>query len=114
MHYTVTKMDNRYTKYGHRYLIEFRKTNDFQSGRGGTGVLDFDRCRRWFNTNFGWSQDVDTRQAMQVNRKDHPDCYQDSDINAVWAYAVRYGDYRIYVADDKTLSWFMLCHPKSS
>jgi len=108
MHYKITKMDGRYSKYGYTYIIEFRK----DIGRG-TGVLEFDRCRRWFNEHFGWSQDVETRNQMKQNKQHNPDAYQDNDINTTWAYAVKYGDYRIYVNDDKTLSWFCLCHPKS-
>ncbi len=106
MRYKIIKMDGRYSRYGYKYLIEFRK----DIGRG-TGVLDFDRTRRWFNEHFGWSQDVETRQRMKENRRQHQDAYEDNDINPVWAYAVKYGDYRIYVDDDKTLSWFVLCHP---
>jgi len=108
MRYNITKMDNRYTRHGYRYIIEFSTNPTF-----GTGVLDFDRCRRWFNENFGWSQDVETRSRMIANKRHNPDSYQDNDINPVWAYAVKYGDYRIYVDEDKTLSWFVLCHPVS-
>lgn len=108
MNYKITKMDGRYSRHGYKYLIEFSK-----SVQRGTGVLDFDRCRRWFNEQFGWSQDVETRDMMLQNKKHAGDVYQDNDINPVWAYCVKYGDYRIYVDDDKTLSWFLLCHPKS-
>jgi hypothetical protein len=106
MHYKVIKMDGRYTNHGYAYIIEFKK----DIGRG-TGVLDFDRCRRWFNQNFGWSQDVETRGVMLQNAHHNKEAYQPDDINLVWAYNVKYGDYRIYVNDDKTLSWFLLCHP---
>ena len=108
MHYKIIKMDGRYSRHGYRYLIEFKK----DVGRG-TGVLDFDRCRRWFNEHFGWSQDIETRDQMKINKRNHREAYQDNDINPVWAYAVKYGDYRIYVDEDKTLSWFVLCHPAS-
>ena len=101
-------MDGRYSKYGYTYIIEFSKVTSF-----GTGVLDFDRSRRWFNEKFGWSQDVETRQKMQENRQYQAEAYEDIDINPVWAYCVKYGDYRIYVADEKTLSWYVLCHPVS-
>lgn len=50
---------------------------------------------------------------MMQNKRNHREVYQDNDINPVWAYAVKYGDYRIYVDEDKTLSWFVLCHPAS-
>lgn len=101
-------MDGRYTKYGYQYLIEFKK----DIGRG-TGVLEFDRCRRWFNETFGWSQDVEVQEKMKTDKRTYPEAYEDNDINPVWAYCVKYGDYRIYVDEDKTLSWFVLCHPAS-
>ena len=107
MHYKITKMDGRYTRHGYTYLIEFAKSQT------GTGVLEFDRCRRWFNEHFGWSQDVETRAKLFENRLYNPDAYEPNDVNPVWAYCVKYGDYRIYVDSDATLSWFVLCHPKS-
>ena len=108
MKYKITKMNGRYTTYGYQYLIEFSKTNF------GTGVLDFDRTCRWFVEHYGWSQDVETRQHMQENRSYWPDAYQSTDINPVWAHCSKYGGtYRIYVNDDRTLSWFLLCHPVS-
>jgi hypothetical protein len=106
MKYKITKMDGRYTRYGYVYLIEFFK-NQYHE----TGVLDFDRSRRWFTSQFGWSQDVETRQQMKENKRHHKDAYNDDDINPIWAYCVKYGDYRIYVDSDKTLSWFVLNHP---
>lgn len=108
MKYKIIKMDGRYTRYGYLYLVEFKK----DIGRG-TGVLDFDRCRRWFNQQFGWSQDVETRDQMKRNKVVNQEAYQEDDINPTWAYAVKYGDYRIYIDSDKTLSWFVLCHPAS-
>lgn len=107
MNYKITKMDRRYSTHGYTYLIEFGKSHR------GTGVLDFDRSRRWFNDQFGWSQDVETRDQMLVNKRSHKEEYKDDDFNPVWAYCVKYGDYRIYVDEEKTLSWFVLCHPAS-
>ena len=105
-------MDGRHAKYGYTFLISFG-TKGWSHAGHGTGVLDFDRSRRWFNEHFGWSQDVETRQKMQENRWFQTEAYQPEDINPVWAYCVKYGDYRIYVDGDKTLSWFVLCHPAS-
>ena len=99
-------MDGRYSHYGYIYLLQFSK----DIGRG-TGVLDFDRARRWFNASFGWSQDVETRSQMQRNQLRHQNAYNQDDINPVWAYGVKYGDYRIYVDNEKTLNWFVLAHP---
>jgi len=109
MRYKITKMDGRHSHYGYTYLLEFSK-----SVQHGTGVLDFDRARRWFNATFGWSQDVKTREKMQGNRHYQPRAYQNEDINSAWAYCVKYGDYRIYVNNDQTLSWFVLAHPNES
>ena len=106
MKYKVTKMDGRYTTHGYRYLVEFSKATAV-----GTGVLDFDRSRRWFNQTFGWSQDVETRDQMLINKRRMAAMYNPEDFNPTWAYAVKYGDYRIYVDSDKTLSWFILSHP---
>ena len=106
MNYEVIHMDGRYNSYGFVYLIQFSK-----SVSHGTGVLDFDRCRRWFNEHFGWSQDVETRHAMWRNQQFKPGVYEPNDINPIWAYAVKYGLYRIYVDSDKTLTWFVLNHP---
>ncbi len=108
MKYKTIKMDGRYTRYGFTHLVYFPKSIKF-----GTGVLDFDRSRRWFNDQFGWSQDVDTRNLMFQNKGYNFDAYEPNDINPVWAYAVRYDHLRIYVDTDKTLTWFMLCHPMS-
>jgi hypothetical protein len=102
-------MDGRYSHHGYTYLLEFSKSVHY-----GTGVLDFDRARRWFNATFGWSQDVETREKMQGNRHYQPRAYQNEDINVNWAYCVKYGDYRIYVDNDQTLSWFVLAHPNES
>lgn len=98
-------MDGRYSRHGYTYLVEFSRSSV------GTGVLDFDRCRRWFNEHFGWSQDVETRSQMIQNKQHNRDVYEPNDINPTWAYCVKYGDYRIYINDDKTLSWFVLNHP---
>lgn len=106
MHYKITKMDGRYSHYGYTYLLEFSK-----HVYTGTGVLDFDRSRRWFNEHFGWSQDVETRAKMKENLYYHKGAYTPEDINPAWAYAVKYGDYRIYVASEKELNWFILANP---
>jgi len=109
MNYKITKMDGRYSHYGYTHLLEFSR-----SVQHGTGVLDFDRARRWFNTTFGWSQDVETRAKLFENRLYNKEAYAPDDINRVWAYAVKYGDYRIYINDEQTLGWFVLAHPNES
>lgn len=88
-------------------MLEFSK-----STWKGTGVLDFDRARRWMNQNWGWSQDVETRSNLLQRRMDPGNtAVQDEDINQHWAYSVQYNDYRIYLTSDKELSWFQLSHP---
>jgi hypothetical protein len=104
-------MDKRHAYYGSfRYILEFSK-----STWSGTGVLDFDRARRWMNQTWGWSQDVDTRQNL-VNRQADPTNteVQEQDINRHWAYSVEYKQYRIYLKNDKELNWFVLAHPNES
>ena len=105
MKYKVTKMDRRYTRHGYQYLIEFSKVTHF-----GTGVLDFDRARRWMNNTWGWSQDVDTRGAI----KDSNIVLQEGDINQHWAYSAVYKDYRIYLKGDEELAFFQLAHVQSN
>lgn len=109
MQYNVTKLDGRYN-YGsdYHYMIVFSKLH-----WPGTGVLRFDRARRWFTDAYGWSQDILTQTNMVENCRHHPEQYDPNDINPVWAYCAQYNDYRIYVATDRELSWFILCHPKS-
>jgi hypothetical protein len=70
--------------------------------------LDFDRCRRWFNDTYGWSQDVEMQYPMiqaQIKQIDeHPDVV----VNEQWAYNIKYNDYRIYIANDQMLTMFQL------
>jgi hypothetical protein len=39
--------------------------------------------------------------------------FEPDDVNPIWAYSAKYNDYRIYVATDKELNWFILSHPAS-
>lgn len=111
MRYNVTKLDKRHSYYREfKYLLEFSK-----STWSGTGVIDFDRSRRWMNRTWGWSQDVNTRAAL-ISRKENPanNTVQADDINPSWAYAVEYRDYRIYLVGEAELNWFVLSHPNES
>lgn len=101
-------MDKRYANYGSfRYMLEFSK-----STWQGTGVLEFDRARRWMNKTWGWAQDVETRQAL-IQRLANPlnNSVKEEDINRHWGYSVEYKQYRIYLKGDKELAWFQLSHP---
>jgi hypothetical protein len=107
MQYQVTKLDRRYSNFGSfRYMLEFSK-----STQKGTGVLDFDRARRWMNRTWGWSQDVQTRQSL-IQRLADPTNHtvKEEDINRHWSYSVEYRDYRIYLKNDKELAFFQLAH----
>jgi len=108
MRYQVTKLDKRHSWCAQfAYMLEFSK-----SSWQGTGVLDFDRARRWMNSNWGWSQDVETRSNLLQRRMDPVNtAVQDEDVNQHWSYSVEYNNYRIYLKDDKELSWFQLSHP---
>jgi len=111
MRYQVTKLDHRHShKASFNYMLEFSK-----SARVGTGVLDFDRSRRWMNQTWGWSQDVETRARLKLRKADPVNtAVQEDDINQHWAYSVQYRDYRIYLNSDKELNWFVLAHPNES
>jgi hypothetical protein len=107
MKYQVTKLDRRHAWHDEfAYMIEFSK-----AGWIGTGVLNFDRSRRWFNEKFGWSQDVETRAAIvrQALMIDEPDAF-----NLYWAYSAKYREYRIYVKDSAVLNWFIMSHPNAA
>ena len=100
-------MDRRYANYGSfRYMLEFSK-----STWRGTGVLEFDRARRWMNQTWGWTQEVSTRQAL-IQRLADPlnNSVKEEDINRHWAYSVEYKEYRIYLLGDKELAFFQLVH----
>lgn len=102
MKYQVTKLDRRHSYSGYfNHMLEFSK-----STWQGTGVLDFDRARRWMNQTWGWSQDVETRSKMQLR--------SDEDVNSHWAYSVAYNDYRIYLHSDEELAWFQLTHAQDN
>ena len=99
MKYTVTRLDRRYAYWQEfNYMIEFHKNRDWGMG---TGVLDFDRARKWFNETYGWSQDVETRTEMVKSiTRTHPfNADHLNDINPHWAWSCRYQEYRIYVSD---------------
>jgi hypothetical protein len=111
MHYEVTKLDRRHSWCAQfAYMLEFSKSTWV-----GTGVLDFDRARRWMNQTWGWSQDVETRAALKRRQVDpNNTAVQEEDINRHWAYSVQYNDYRIYLAGEKELGWFQLAHVQSN
>lgn len=109
MKYLVTKLDLRYSHSGSfDYVLEFSKNT---WGTYSTGVLDFDRARRWMNRTYGWSQDVETLVAIKRCTVRNPDVVlQAEDTNPHWAYSVAYKDYRIYLASEKELTFFQLAH----
>ena len=110
MKYQVTRLDGRFSHSGvFNYMLEFSKN----TWGNGTGVLDFDRARRWFTTTYGWGQDVEVRSELLRSKQHHEEEFEPDDINSTWAFSAKYNDYRIYVATDKELSWFLLCHPVS-
>lgn len=110
MNYNIVKLNGRnsWSKI-YRYTIEFPK------GTYSSGVLEFDRARRWFNRTYGWSQDVQTQNeiAGQLNRR-VPESHKSDDLNLLWAYSTEYRNYRIYVASDRELMFFELAHAGSA
>jgi hypothetical protein len=106
MNYVITKLDKRYSYYKQfPYMIEFRKNTDWGLG---TGVLDFDRVRKWMNESWGWSQDIETRAEMVKSKVRLNIKLEDwTDINQHWAWSCRYQEYRIYVSES-ALSLFNL------
>lgn len=110
MQYQVTRLDSRYShRLDFEYMLSFSKKSWI-----GTGVLDFDRSRRWMNQTWGWSQDVDTRATLISRKNILSSAVQTDDINPHWAYSVEYQDYRIYLAGEQELNWFVLSHPNDA
>ena len=110
MNYEITELDRRHSWHNQfAYMIEFKKARSWNKNTS-TGVLEFDRARRWFNEKFGWSQDVETRSQIikSASLSELPDAF-----NERWAYSIKYDDYRIYVKDEATINWFVLSHPKT-
>lgn len=106
MSYHVTKLDRRHAwHHTFKWMLEFRRSTTLSSS-----VLEFDRSRRWFTENFGWSTDVETQQEMLSNQQKNPSSYEPTDINPVWAYSIKYNDYRIYVCGEAELNWYVLSH----
>jgi len=106
MKYETVKLNGRnsWSKI-YRYTIEFPK------GTYSSGVLEFDRARRWFNRTYGWSTDVRTQNEIAEQLNDQvPSSHQSDDLNLQWAYSTEYRNYRIYVASDKELMFFELAH----
>ena len=106
MNYKITKLDKRYAWHEQfPYMIEFHKNRSWGMG---TGVLDFDRVRKWMNESWGWSQDIETRAEM-IKSRVRMNLLEDNfpDINRFWAYSCRYQEYRIYV-NESALSLFKL------
>jgi len=109
MNYTVTKLDKRHAWHSDfAWMVEFKRQRpDIRRIMLRTGVLEFDQCRRWFNEKFGWSQDVETRAEIIKATRDK----EVAEHNKAWAYSIKYSEYRLYIADDATLNWFMLSFP---
>ena len=101
MHYQVTRLDRRHSHHERfAYMIEFSK-RQFASG---TGALDFDRARRWFNETYGWSQEADLQIKID---KDARHLLQAPEANTHWAYHAEYRNFRIYANEPET-AWFQL------
>ena len=104
MHYQVTRLDKRHSHHQRfAYMIEFSKNRQFTISTG-TGALDFDRARRWFNETYGWSQEADLQTKID---KDARHLLQAPEANTHWAYHAEYKNFRIYANEAET-AWFQL------
>jgi len=102
MQYKIVELDGRFAHRARfKYLITFTKSP------GKSSILNFDRCRRWFNDTYGWSQDVEMQAPMRKAKTAYPEI-NDVVVNEHWAYNIKYDDYRIYVATDEILTMFQL------
>jgi len=100
MQYQITRLDKRHSHHQRfSHMIEFSK-REFS----GTGALDFDRARRWFNETYGWSQEADLQSKID---KDARQLSQPAESNTHWAYHTEYRDFRIYT-NEPEVAWFQL------
>ena len=100
MKYQVTRLDKRHAHHiQFEYMIEFSK-----SWRSGTGALDFDRARRWFNQTYGYSQEANLQSFSAIATQNSG---QPSEINTHWAYHTEYKNFRIYT-NSSEVAWFQL------
>jgi hypothetical protein len=89
-------------------MIEFSKeylpNGRLVSRTAGTGALDFDRARRWFNETYGWSQEADLQNTIDIISQffSHP-----TESNPHWAYHAEYKNWRIYTNEPEA-AWFQL------
>jgi len=103
MYYEIVKLDGRHAWHHlYSYYIKFSRDHSLVPG---TGVLEFDRARRWFNRTYGWSQDVQTQDDIRIGCGGN-----NEDLNLLWAYSTQYRNYRIYVLSKRELSFFVLAH----
>jgi hypothetical protein len=100
MRYQITRLDRRHSHHQRfAYMIEFSKRQ-----YTGTGALDFDRARRWFNETYGWSQEADLQNKID---NDAQNLLQAPEANTHWAYHAEYRNFRIYANEAET-AWFQL------
>ena len=87
-------------------MVEFHRGTEWAIGASaGSGVLDFDRVRKWMNESWGWSQDVETRkEIIRVHGAGRTEAIE---VNRRWAWSCRYQEYRIYL-DESALTLFKL------
>ena len=111
MNYKIIALDRRHSWHkDFAYMIEFPKRSTQSFTQVSSGVLSFDRSRRWFNDTFSWSQDVDTRERMRVADNSIVDT---DEYNKKWSWSIKYDEYRIYVVSQAELNWFVLKYPQS-
>ena len=107
MNYNIVKLDRRHAYYKEfTYMVEFHRNPEWAVGTtAGSGVLSFDRVRKWMNESWGWSQDVETRKEMiRVHRVGQTEA---TEVNQHWAWSCRYQEYRVYM-DESALTLFRL------
>jgi hypothetical protein len=111
MRYLITRLDGR-----HSWREDFEHMLEFSSaGWLGTGVLEFDRARRWMHDTWGYSQEVHVRQRIQQqpNLQARQLEFATVEVNPHWSYSVEYKNYRIYLKGNQELSWFQLAHTQT-
>ena len=94
--FKIKKMDSRYNGAKHfKYIIDY--------GGKYSNNLTFQIHRNWWFDGYGPSCEIEAWERLKLHNTDTEWCIVDT-----WAWDTEFGNRKIYVKDDDTLSFFVL------
>ena len=94
--FKIKKTDSRYKGANHfKYIIDY--------GGKYSNNLTFQIHRNWWFDGYGPSCEIEAWERLKSNNTDTEWCIVDT-----WAWNTEFGNRKIYVKDDNTLSFFVL------